>query len=313
MEINDDQVLWTEKYRPKKIDDCVLPDATKNLAKALVEKGEITNLLFSGTAGTGKTTLAKAICDEIGCDYLYINCSKDNGIDTLRTKISTFASTMSLTGGVKVVIMDEADRISPAAMDALKADIEEFSKNARFIFTTNHKNKIIDPIRSRCNDIDFKLEKDDKQKMAMLIFKRIKEILGNEEISYEDKVVAEVVKRYFPDYRRILGEIQRYSMSGTLEVSILGKSQDEQIEGLIASLKEKDFKAAREWIANNMDDVQSIYLALFKTMNNWCKASAIPNLVLILADYQFKSSQVVCQEINLAACCLEIMSSCEFS
>jgi DNA polymerase III delta prime subunit len=313
MDVNQDQFLFTEKYRPKKVEDCVLPEMTKNLAQTLVEKGEITNLLFSGGPGVGKTSLAKAICEELGCDYLYVNCSIDNGIDTLRTKISGFASSMSLQGGVKVVIMDEADRISGAAQDALKAEIEAFAKNTRFIFTTNHKNKIIDPIRSRCNDIDFKLTAEDKPKMGKLIFRRLKEILNNENIEYEDSLLVEVIKRYFPDYRRILNEIQRYSISGKLEIGILGRSQDEQLEGLIESLKAKDFKAMREWVANNMDDVQGIYLGLFKTMNTWCKPKSIPDLVLILADYQFKSSQVVCQEINLTACALEIMSSCEFN
>lgn len=260
------------------------------------------------------TSLAKAICNELGCDHLYINCSNENGIDVLRTKIAGFASTMSLAGGIKVVILDEAERLSAQAQDALKAEIENFAKTTRFIFTTNHKHKIIDPIRSRLNDIDFKLDKEDKPKMAKQIFLRVKEILANENIEYEDKVVAEVIKRYFPDYRRILNEIQRYSMNGTLDIGVLGKSQNEQLEGLIAALKDKDFKLSREWIANNMDqEVNSIYNGLFKTMYEWCKAESIPNLVITLAEYQFKSTQAVDQELNLSACVLEIMMGCEFN
>jgi len=311
MEANREQFLWVEKYRPRKISDCILPDKLKNTFQEFVEQDNIPNMLLSGTAGTGKTTIARALCEELGCDYIIINGSEESGIDVLRTKIKDFASTVSLAGKVKVVILDEADYLNPSSTQpALRGFIEEFSKNCRFIFTCNYKNRIIPPLHSRTTVIDFKLDKEERPVVATAFFKRVKEILTNENITFDPKVVAELLNKHFPDYRRVLNEMQRYSVSGTIDAGILSNVSDANMKELLGALREKDFKKMRTWVVNNLDNDPNV---LFRKLYDFLlpEVVQVPQLVLLLADYQYKAAFVADAEINLVACLTEIMAACE--
>lgn len=308
-----EQLLWVEKYRPKKVEDCILPDAIKATFQEYVNRKEIPNLLLSGTAGVGKTTIAKALCEQVGCDYIVINGSDESGIDVLRNKIKNYASSVSLMGGRKVVIIDEADYLNPnSTQPAMRGAIEEFASNCSFIFTCNFKNRIIDPIHSRCSVIDFKVN-GSRQKMAADFFKRVEWILEQENITYDKKVVAAVITKHFPDNRRVINELQRYSVSGTIDAGILSNIADIQLESLTTSLKEKDFASVRKWVTNNLDnDPVKIYRKLYDTLYEVLKANTVPQLVLILAKYQYQSAFVADHEINMVACLTEIMVECEF-
>ena len=308
-----DHLLWTEKYRPSKIEDCILPEAVKKTFQEYVDRKEIPNLLLSGTAGVGKTTIAKALCQEVGCDYIVINGSDESGIDVLRNKIKNYASSMSLHGGRKVVIIDEADYLNPnSTQPAMRGAIEEFASNCSFIFTCNFKNRIIDPIHSRCSVIDFKVN-GSKAKLASQFMKRVEWILEQEKVDYDKQVVAAVITKHFPDNRRILNELQRYSVSGSIDRGILSSVADVQIQELITALKEKDFSGARKWVANNIDnDPVRIYRKVYDSMYDHIKSQSIPQCVLILAKYQYQSAFAADQEINLVACLTEMMVDCEF-
>jgi DNA polymerase III delta prime subunit len=308
-----EHLLWVEKYRPKKVEDCILPDATKTTFQEYVNRKEIPNLLLSGTAGVGKTTIAKALCEQIGCDYIVINGSDESGIDVLRTKIKNYASSMSLSGGRKVVIIDEADYLNPnSTQPALRGAIEEYASNCSFIFTCNFKNRIIDPIHSRCTVIDFKVN-GSKAKMASQFFKRVEWILEQEGVQYDKEVVAAVITKHFPDNRRILNELQRYSVSGVIDKGILVSVNDVQITELIKALKEKDFASARKWVTNNLDnDPARIFRKLYDSLNEHLKSQSIPQLVLHLSKYQYQAAFVADPEINLVACLTEIMVDCSF-
>ena len=308
-----EQLLWVEKYRPKKVEDCILPEAIKATFQEYVNRKEIPNLLLSGTAGVGKTTIAKALCEQVGCDYIVINGSDESGIDVLRNKIKNYASSVSLMGGRKVVIIDEADYLNPnSTQPAMRGAIEEFASNCSFIFTCNFKNRIIDPIHSRCSVVDFKVN-GSKQKMAADFFKRVEWILEQENITYNKKVVAAVITKHFPDNRRVINELQRYSVSGTIDSGILSNIADIQLESLVTSLKEKDFASVRKWVTNNLDnDPVKIYRKLYDTLYEALKANTVPQLVLILAKYQYQSAFVADHEINMVACLTEIMVDCEF-
>ena len=308
-----EQMLWVEKYRPKTIEECILPESIKSTFQEYVNKKQIPNLLLSGTAGVGKTTIAKALCEEVGCDYIVINGSDESGIDTFRTKIKNYASSVSLMGGRKVIIIDEADYLNPnSTQPAMRGAIEEFSSNCSFIFTCNYKNRIIDPIHSRCSVVDFKLN-GNKAKMAAQFFKRVEWILTQENIEYSKEVVASVVTKHFPDNRRILNELQRYSVSGVIDKGLLGNTGDIQIKELIKALREKDFGSCRKWVTQNLDnDAAQIFRSLYDNLYDLLTPSSVPQLVLILARYQYQSAFVSDLEINITACLTEVMIDVEF-
>ena len=306
--------LWVEQYRPKTIDDCILPDSLKSLFLAFIKKGEISNMLFSGTAGIGKTTVAKALCEQMNCDWIMINGSEEGGIDVLRNKIKNFASTVSLSGGKKVVILDEADYLNPqSTQPALRGFVEEFHKNCRFILTCNFKNRLIEPLHSRFSTIDFKIANKDRPVLASKLFAKVGIILKEQAIPFDEAVVAELINKHFPDYRRILNELQRYSVSGKIDTGILANISDDNLNKLISLLKEKDFTNMRKWVVNNLDnDPVVVFRRIYDTMYENLESETIPHAVLILADYSYKSAFVADQEINLVACLTEIMSQCKF-
>ena len=308
-----EEFLWVEKYRPHKIEDCVLPDRIKKAFQEYVTKGEIPNLLLSGPAGCGKTTAAMAMCDEIGCNYLFINSSEERGIDVLRTKVVGYASTLSLTGGRKVIILDEADGLTPDTQDALRGVIEKFASNCSFIFTCNFKAKIKDAIHSRCSVVDFTLKSTEKPSMAAKMFKRIEQILKIESVEYDKQVLVKVVEKYFPDYRRTLNELQRYSVSGSIDAGLAAQLDSvRSLNDLIKSLKDKDFSAMRKWVVINSDiDSSRIYRSVYDNLNQYLKPESIPAAVVTLAKYQYQSAFVADQELNLVACLTEIMVECE--
>jgi len=309
-----EQMLWVEKYRPHKIEDCILPQSIKSTFQEYVNRKEIPNLLLAGSAGVGKTTVAKALCEEVGCDYIVINGSDESGIDTFRYKIKNYASSMSLSGGRKVIIIDEADYLNPnSTQPALRGAIEEFSVNCSFIFTCNFKNRIIEPLHSRCSVVEFKLQNGQKAKMATQFFKRVEWILSQENITYDKEVVAAVVMKHFPDNRRVLNELQRYSVSGTIDKGILAAVSDVQITELIKAIKNKDFGSARKWVTNNLDsDSATVMRKVYDSMYEFLKPDSIPTAVLVLAKYQYQSAFVADQEINMMACLTEIMLECSF-
>jgi DNA polymerase III delta prime subunit len=312
MEANREQFLWVEKYRPGKIADCILPADIKSTFEQFITQGEIPNMLLCGGAGMGKTTVARALCEQLGADYMIINGSEESGIDVLRTKIKSFASTVSFEGKTKVVILDEADYLNPnSTQPALRGFIEEFSNNCRFIFTCNFKNRIIAPLHSRTTVVEYKITKADRPKIAMQFFRRATEILKAENVEYDDKAVAKLVERHFPDYRRILNEMQRYSVSGRIDEGVLVNMQEINLKELIDALKDKDFKKMRQWVVNNIDnDPQTIFRRLYDGLDEHIRQ--VPQLILLLADYQYKAAFVADAEINLVACLTEIMASMEF-
>jgi DNA polymerase III delta prime subunit len=312
MEYREDEFLWVEKFRPRKLDDCILPPSQKKIFQEMLAKGEIQNMLLCGGAGMGKTTVARALCEELQTDYIIINGSEESGIDVLRTKIKQFASAVSFSGKPKVVILDEADYLNPnSTQPALRAFIEEFSSNCRFILTCNFKNRIIPPLHSRTAVIEFKLPKTEKPKIAAAFFKRVNEILEIERVEADGKVIAKVIEKHFPDYRRILNELQRYSGSGKIDEGIFTSLGESNMQELIATLKDKDWKKMRTWVVNNIDnDPQTIFRKIYDTLCD--EVVQIPQLVLLLADYQYKSAFCADQEINLVACLTEIMAAVEF-
>ena len=311
----EEQFLWVEKYRPQKIDDCVLPQALKDTFKQYITQGELPSFLFSGTAGVGKTTVAKALCNEIGAEYILVNGSDEGrSIDVLRTTIKGFASTVSLTDAKKVVIVDEADYMNAQSVQpALRSFIEEFSGNCRFIFTCNFKNRIIEPLHSRCAVIEFKIDSKDKQEIAATFFKRAVQILKQENIEFDPKVVAELITKHFPDYRRILNELQRYSVSGKIDSGILLNMSEESFKDLIKLLKDKNFTEVRKWVAKQTDaDTTSLFRELYDTASINMDPNSIPQLVLTLADYQYKAAFVADHELNIMAALTEVMANCKF-
>ena len=307
-----EHLLWTEKYRPKNIEDCILPERLKKPFQEYVTQKNIPNLLLTGGAGVGKTTVAKAMCNEIGCDFMIINGSDENGIDMVRNKITNYASSMSFTGGRKVIIIDEADYLSANAQAAFRNAIEEFAGNCSFIFTCNFKNKIIEPLHSRCAVIEFTLKASEKSSMATQFFKRIQTILSAEEITYETPVVAELIKKHFPDFRRVINELQRFSKFGKIDTGVLAQIIDVSLADIIKFIKDKDFGAIRKWVASNDVDPASLYRKLYDNLYEVLKPQSIPQAVIIIADYQYKQAFVADQEINLVACLTELMVSLEF-
>jgi DNA polymerase III delta prime subunit len=315
IESRDDQFLWVEKYRPQTIDECVLPEALKNTFKEYIAQGELPTFLFSGTAGVGKTTVAKALCAEVGAEYIMINGSDEGrSIDVLRNTIRGFASTVSLTESNKIVIIDEADYMNANTVQpALRSFIEEFSNNCRFIFTCNFKNRIIEPLHSRCAVIEFKIDTRDKQQIAGTFFKRATQILKKEGVEFDSKVVAELITKHFPDYRRILNELQRYSVSGKIDSGILVNMSEDSYKDLIKNMKEKNFTEVRKWVGKNTDiDSVSLFRELYDTASTNMETASIPQLVLLLADYQYKAAFVADHELNTMAALTEIMAQCKF-
>lgn len=308
------EFLWVEKYRPKTIDDCVLPAHIKTTFKQIVNGGELHNMLLTGTAGLGKTTVAKALCNELDLDFLLINGSEESGIDTLRNKIKQFASSVSLQGGYKVVILDEADYLNPqSTQPALRGFIEEFSGNCRFILTCNFKNRIIEPLHSRCSVVEFNIPKKESDRLCSVMMARLMLILDDEGVKYENGVLAELIMKFTPDWRRVINELQRYSTSGVIDSGILVSLSDISVNELMSSLKMKNFKKMRQWVADNIDsDPASLFRKLYDNMSDYVEPNSIPQMVLILADYQYKNSFVSDHELNIVACCTEIMAGVKF-
>ena len=308
--------IWVEKYRPTTIDECILPKGIKKTFQDFVDRGEIPNMLLSGPPGIGKTTVAKALCNQLGADYYVINGSDEGRfLDTVRTNAKNFASTVSLTSESKhkVIIIDEADNTTSDVQLLLRASIEEFSKNCRFIFTCNYKNKIIDPLHSRCSVVDFSVNKKDKPTIAAQFFSRINHILDKENIKSDKKVVAELISKHFPDWRRVLNECQRYSVGGEIDSGILASFSDVSINDLTKNLKEKNFSEVRKWVNTNLDnDTTLLFRRIYDSLYETLVSSSIPAAVLILAKYQYQVAFVADQEINLLACLTEIMVDCEF-
>lgn len=309
-----EQYLWCEKFRPKTIDECVLPQSLKDTFKQFVETGELPHFLFYGSAGVGKTTVARALCNEIGAEYMFINGSDESGIDVLRTKIKGFASSVSLTDAKKVVILDEADYLNPnSTQPALRGFMEEFANNCRFILTCNFKNRIIEPLHSRCTGIDFKIVGKEKVEIAGAFYKRVLMILRAEGIEFDQKVVAEVVQKHFPDFRRVLNELQRYSVSGKIDSGILVNLGQQSYKELYTNMKAKNFNEVRKWVGKHSDtDTSQVFREMYDQATNFLEPSSIPQLILVLADYQYKSAFVADQEINMMAALTEIMSGCKF-
>ena len=311
-----DHFLWVEKYRPRKIDDCILPLNIKQTFKEFVEKGEIPNLLLSGPPGIGKTTVAKAICEELGVDYYVINGSDEGRfLDTVRNQAKNFASTLSLqaTGKHKVIIIDEADNTTNDVQLLLRANIEAFYSNCRFIFTANFKNKIIEPLHSRCSVIDFGIPGKEKPTIAAEFFNRVRTVLADEGIEYDAKVVAEVIHKHFPDWRRTLNELQRYSSGGKIDSGILAQVSDVRLNDLVKYLSDKNFTEVRKWVVSNLDNDPNLILRkVYDTCYNCLTPQTIPATVLIIAKYQYQSAFVADQEVNLLAALTEIMCECKF-
>ena len=309
--------LWVEKYRPKKIRDCILPEDTKKTFSEFLKQKEIPNLLLSGTAGTGKTTVARALCEELGVDYIIINGSDEGRqIDTLRNKIKNFASTVSLTesAGHKVVIVDEADYMNADSVQpALRNFIETFHSNCRFIFTCNYKSKILPALHSRCTVIDFAIKNGQKVKTAQALLKRLGKILEQEEVKYDNKVLAELIQKHYPDFRRTINELQRYSVRGEIDSGILFSLSEANTKELIKILKEKRFNDMRKWVINNLDkEPSSLFSTIYNLLYTNLEGNSVPQAVLVIAGYQYKSAFVADQEINMVACLTEIMANCKF-
>lgn len=309
------EFIWAEKYRPKKVQDCILPDHLKRRFQSYVDKKEIPNLLLFGTKGLGKTTVARALCEEVGCDYLFINGSTESGIDVLRNKIQNFASSVSIMGtGRKVIIIDEADFLNAqSTQPAFRAAVEEFSSNCTFIFTCNFRNRLLGELLSRFQEVDFKLRKEDKPKIATAFLKRVEWILQKENVKYEKDVVASFITKYFPDNRKVLIELQGYASFSDIDKGILSYSAEIHVAGLVLSLKQKNFAEVRKWVINNMDnDPARLYRFIYDSLYEKLVPQSVPQLVLILAKYQYQAAFVADHEINLMACLTEVMVDCEF-
>lgn len=313
LDVKSDELLWVQKYRPQKVDDTILPALTKTAFQKFIDTNNIPNLLLAGSPGTGKTTAAKAMLEELGCDYIIINAALNRGIDTVRSEISTFASSISLAGGRKYIILDEADYLTPDAQASMRNLIETFSKNCGFIFTCNFKNRIIAPLRSRLSEVDFAIEKTEKPKLAAQFFKRTLSILKNENVDFDQKVVAKVIEKYFPDFRRILNELQKYAGNGRIDEGIFADFKQESIDELFSLLKEKNFTGMRKWCADNSDqDANEIFRKIYDTASDKLELKSMPSFVVSLADYMYKSAFVADQEINLVAFLTEIMMETSF-
>ena len=307
------EFLWVEKYRPKTIQETILPDDLKETFQKIVDSGEIPNMMFTGTAGLGKTTVARAICNELGLDYIVINGSEEGNIDTLRGKIKQFASSVSLSGGYKVVILDEADYLNPqSTQPALRGFIEEFSTNCRFILTCNFKNKVIEPLHSRCGVYEFNTTKKGMMTLCGSFMTRLMDILNKENVTYNKEVIANLITKHAPDWRRILNESQRGSIGGSINTDII-ITDNSQYSDLYKHLKEKDFKKMRQWVVNNVDtEPAAIFRGVYDTMEGHVKPESIPQLILTLADYQYKNAFVADHELNMVACLTECMANVEY-
>jgi DNA polymerase III delta prime subunit len=312
---NINNLLWVEKYRPKTLSDCILPIDLAKVFSGMIKEGTIPNMMLYGKAGTGKTTVARALANDLGADSIVINCSEENGIDTLRTKIRNYCSTVSLNGELKIVILDEFDYANAQSIQpALRGAIEEFAKNCRFIMTCNYKNRIIDPLHSRCTGIDFTVPSSEKAQIASDILKRIEFILTNEKIPYETQVLANLIKKHFPDVRRIINELQRYSSSGKIDVGILAQGSSESYKELLGFMKNKDFASCRKWVVQNLDlNTADFYKRLYTELYTALKNNSIPQAILIIAEYQYKSAFAADQEINTMALVVQLMMDCEFN
>lgn len=309
-----EEFLWVEKYRPKTVEETILPSELKTTFQQFIDQKNIPNLILSGTAGVGKTTIARAMLEQLECDYIVVNGSMNGNIDTLRNEILNFASSVSLSGGRKYVILDEADYLNAnSTQPALRNFMEEFSKNCGFILTCNFKNRIIEPLHSRCSVIDFKISKKDMAKLAGQFFKRVQNILKTENVEFDPAVVAEIINKYFPDWRRVLNELQRYSATGKIDSGIFANMQENTIKELITHIKDKNFTETRKWIKNNLDtDVNYLYNQFYDIAFDVCKKSSVPQLILIIAKYQYQNAFSANAEINFAAFCVECMSELEF-
>ena len=309
-----DTFLWVEQYRPKTVDECILPKTLKTQLQSYVDKQDVSNLILSGGPGVGKTTAARAMLEQIGATYMFINGSEESGIDVLRTKIKNFASTVSLDGGRKYLILDEADYLNPqSTQPALRGFIEEFHQNCGFILTCNYKNKLITPLHSRCGVVDFTIPKSEKASLAHQFFQRAISILEENEIKYNEKVVAELINNYFPDWRRILNELQRYSVSGQIDAGILVNLGEKSIKELMGMMKNKEFTNVRKWVVENIDnDPDTLFRAVYDNLYEYLDSSTIPHVVVILGEYQYKNAFVADAEINMVACLTEIMARGKF-
>jgi len=306
--------LWCEQYRPKDVESCILPKNLKDTFSEFVQSGQVPNLVLSGGSGVGKTTIAKAMIKELGATYMMINGSEESGIDVLRTKIKNFASTVSLHGGRKYLILDEADYLNPqSTQPALRGFMEEFHKNCGFIFTCNYKNRLIEPLHSRCSVVDFVIPNSEKPKLASQFFERIEDILNKQNIEYDKRVIVEVINKHFPDWRRILNELQRYSVSGVIDAGMLVDIAEINIKELMHSMKNKEFTNVRKWVVNNLDnDAVRLLRRIYDNLYDYVEGSSIPHVVVVLGEYQYKAAFVADQEINLLACLTEIMARAKF-
>jgi DNA polymerase III delta prime subunit len=309
--------LWVEKYRPQTIEECALPDRLKNVFQEFVNKGEFPHLILAGTAGTGKTTVAKALCEQLGMDYLFLNGSDESGIDTFRMKIKGYASSMSLMGAKKAIIIDEADYLNANSIQpALRSALEEFEDNCRFIFTCNYKNRLIEPLHSRCTVVDYQLKPEEKPKMARDFMRRVEFILKQEAVAYSAKVLAEFIMKHFPDFRRTINELQTYSVShgNSVDEGILSITKDVTLTELVRALKDRNFRDMRQWVAQNgNEDATRLYRKIYDHLYEILKKESIPPAVIILAKYQYQAAFVADQELNLTACLTELMADCEFA
>jgi DNA polymerase III delta prime subunit len=306
--------LWCEQYRPKDVESCILPKNLKDTFSEFIQSGQVPNLVLSGGSGVGKTTIAKAMIKELGATYMMINGSEESGIDVLRTKIKNFASTVSLHGGRKYLILDEADYLNPqSTQPALRGFMEEFHKNCGFIFTCNYKNRLIEPLHSRCSVVDFVIPNSEKPKLASQFFERIEDILNKQNIEYDKRVIIEVINKHFPDWRRILNELQRYSVSGVIDAGMLVDIAEINIKELMHSMKNKEFTNVRKWVVNNLDnDAVRLLRRIYDNLYDYVEGSSIPHVVVVLGEYQYKAAFVADQEINLLACLTEIMARAKF-